>query len=65
MLTAKILTILTSCFRWKKKRVGPLFLSMPQAKFRGGAAVHVRVVRAGTDGKDATDIAVPFLGAMR
>jgi cytochrome c oxidase accessory protein FixG len=45
----------------------PLFLTSPQARFQGAGAlsVRVRVVREGTDGRDAMTVPVSFLGAAR
>jgi cytochrome c oxidase accessory protein FixG len=52
-------------------RVGPLadlhvpvFLTMPRGRFQRDVAVKVKVVREGTDGRDAITPAIMFLGAV-
>ena len=43
----------------------PVFLTMPRERFRGDVGVKVRVVREGTDGRDAITPTITFLGAAK
>jgi polyferredoxin len=43
----------------------PLFLTMPRERFHGDVAVKVRVVRAGSGGRDEALVPVTFLGAAK